>query len=400
MMKVRFLIYSVLSALLVMPAFAAPVRTGMEAEMQAAGQATASELFAACEKGDEAKVRALLQQDAELNIRNERNYTPLGLAIKHRHTGIVQLLMQHGADERMAAHYADFPKADEALSAVMAQESALQPMRRILTDGLIGSCCSHYDVYTTEELLRLKQCEPDFYAHYLSELTRGKAAVEQVVEACRAWFQAARLFAEIYHAKEIAPRNKPGDFTHCGNVRAALCYAIRKDAACFARHACWYTTPMGEIGPDTTSPVLYDFAVPANAPETVRSRLAPMQEFSLGKHLIIDLITESHKLWLSIQNQEVETMKRELLHDAEVIRLFDAAQAAWTRYYELMLPLHVLRCRCTNGAEYHELGIHMLSHRASVLEAIRQMSKPQRPESEYLRMLPSTPRNQNYCSGN
>ena len=372
----------------------------MEAEMQAAGQATASELFAACEKGDEAKVRALLQQGAELNIRNERNYTPLGLAIKHRHTGIVQLLLQHAADVRMAAHFADFPKAGEALSAVMAQENALQPMRRILTDGLIGSCCSHYDVYTTEELLRLKQCEPDFYAHYLTDLTRGKAAVEQVVEACRAWFQAARLFAEIYHAKEIAPRNKPGDFTHCGNVRAALCYAIRKDAACFARHACWYTTPMGEIGPDTTSPVLYDFAVPANAPETVRSRLAPMQEFSLGKHLIIDLITESHKLWLSIQNQEVETMKRELLHDAEVIRLFDAAQAAWTRYYELMLPLHVLRCRCTNGAEYHELGIHMLSHRASVLEAIRQMSKPQRPESEYLRMLPSTPRNQNYCSGN
>lgn len=400
MMKVRFLIYSVLSALLVMPAFAAPVRTGMEAEMSAAGRAAASELFPACEQGDEAKVRTLLQQGAELNIRNERNYTPLGLAIKHRHTGIVQLLLQHGADERMAAHYADFPKAGEDLSAVMAQESALQPMRRILTDGLIGSCCSHYDVYTTEELLRLKQCEPDFYAHYLSELTRGKAAVEQVVEACRAWFQAARLFAEIYHAKEIAPRNKPGDFTHSGNVRAALRYAIRKDAACFARHACWYTTPMGEIGPDTTSPELYDFAVPANAPEAVRSRLAPMQEFSLGKHLSIDLIEESHKLWLSLQKQEVETMKQELLHDAEVIRLFDAAQAAWARYYELMLPLHVLRCRCTNGAEYHELGIHMLSHRASVLEAIRQMSKPQRPESEYLRMLPSTPRNQNYCSGN
>ena len=113
--------------------------------------------------------------------------------------------------------------------------------------------------------------------------------------------------------------------------------------------------------------------------------LAPLQEYALGKHSSIDLIISAHKLWLDIQNREIATMRKELLHDEEVLRMFDESLAAWSRYYELMLSLHISRCHCTNGTENHELGIRMLSHRAFVLDAIRYMNKKLRSESEYLR---------------
>lgn len=358
----------------------------MEAEMPAIATESSKltpELFQACEQGDTEKVRILLQQGAEVNVRNMSNYTPVGIAIKNGHTAIVQLLMQHGASTRMAAHYSDFPKEGEALSDVISQELALTPLRKILTDGIIGNLCEYHDVYTVEELRDYKQCYSQDYARYLSELTQSKAAVAQVVEACRDWLRKTGLFAETYYAKELAPQ--VGLWNRSDNVWAALRHAIRQDANCFARHACWYISPVGELGPDTTSPQLKHFVVPANAPESVRALLAPMQEYALGKHCNIDLIVEAHKHWLDIQKQEIATLRQELLHDAEVLRLFDESQAAWSRYYELMLSLHISRCRCTNGTENHKLGIRMLSHRSYVLESIRYMSKKLLSESEYIR---------------
>ena len=206
-----------------------------------------------------------------------------------------------------------------------------------------------------------------------------------MVEACRVWLHKAGLFAETYYAKELV--QQVGLWNRSANVRAALSHAIRQDANCFARHACWYTSPVGELGPDTTSPQLYQFVVPANAPEAVRAMLAPMQEYALGKHSSIDLIIKAHKLWLDIQNQEIDAIRQELLHNAEVLHLFNESLAAWSRYYELMLSLHISRCRCTNGAENHELGIWMLSHHAYILEAIRRMNKVLGSEGEYLRQI-------------
>ncbi len=311
------------------------------------------------------------------------DYTPVGIAIKNGHTVIVQLLMQHGASTRLAAHSSDLHKAGEELSAVISQELALRPLRKILTDGIIGNRCEYHDVYTVEELRNYKLCYPQDYARYLSELTQSKEAVAQVVEASRVWLHKTSLFAETYYAKELDPQ--PGLWNRSDNVWAALRHAIRQDANGFARHACWYISPVGELEPDTTSPQLYKFVVPSNVPEAVRVLLAPMQEYALGKHSSIDLIIKAHKLWLDIQNQEIATLRQELLHDAEVLRLFDESVAAWSRYYELMISLHISRCRCTNGTENHELGIWMLSHRACVLEAIRYMSKELLSESEYLR---------------
>ena len=371
-------------ALLALPALAEPIQTGLEAEEPAAVTDTATltrELFQACEQGDTEKVRILLQQGAEVNVRNMNNYTPVGIAIKNGHTGLVQLLLQHGACSRMA----NLSKASEEISAVIAQESALGPLRKILTDGIIGNRCEYHDVYTVEELRNYKLCYPQDYARYLSELAKSKEAVTQVVEACRVWHHKTGLFAETYYVKELD--QQVGLWNRSDNVRAALSHAIRQDANCFARHACWYTSPVGELGPDTTSPQLYQFVVPANAPEAVRAMLAPMQEYALGKHSSIDLIIKAHKLWLDIQNQEIAAIRKKLMHDAEVLRMFDESLAAWTRYYELMLSLHISHCRCTNGAENHELGIWMLSHRAYVLDSFRYMSKKLRSESEYLREI-------------
>ena len=369
-------------ALLTLPALSTPIQTGWEAEMPPIVTDVSKltpELLQACQQGDAEKVRLLLQQGAEVNVRNMQGDTPMGIAIKNGHTGLVQLLLQHGASSRMA----NLSKASEEISAVISQELALLPLRKILTDGIIGNRCEYHDVYTVEELRNYKLCYPQDYARYLSELAKSKEAVTQVVEACRVWHHMTGLFAETYYAKELD--QQVGLWNRSDNVRAALSHAIRQDANCFARHACWYTSPVGELGPDTTSPQLYRFVVPANAPEAVRALLAPMQEYALGKHSSIDLIIKAHKLWLDIQNQEIAAIRKKLMQDAEVLRLFDESQAAWSRYHELMLSLHISRCRCTNGAENHELGIWMLSHRASILESIRYMSKKLLSESEYLR---------------
>ena len=385
-MNLRPFVCPALCLFAAVPALSTPVQTGMEAEMPpiATDASTLTpELFEACEQGDTEKVRILLQQGAEVNVRNMRNYTPVGIAIKNGHTAIVQLLIQHGASTQMAAHYSDFPDRGEELSAVISQELALFPLRKILTDGIIGNSCEYADVYTVEELRNNKQCYPQEYARYLTKLTQSMEAVAQVEEACRNWLHKTGLFAETYYAKELT--QQPGLWNRSDQVWTALRYAIRQDADSFARHACWYTPPVGELGPDTTSPTLNHFVVPANAPEAVRSTLSPMQEYALGKHSNIDLIISAHKLWLNIQKQEIASLRKELLHDAEVLRLFDESLAAWKRYSELMLSLHISRCHCTNGAENHELGIWMLSHRAYVLDAIRYMSKKLRSESEYLR---------------
>lgn len=385
-MNLRPFVCSTLCCMAVLPAFAAPIQTGREAEMPSIATDITKltpELLQACEQGDAEKVRFLLQQGAEVNARNVRGDTPLGIAIKNGHTAIVQLLIQHGASIRMAAQPSALRKEKEEIDAAISLELALRPLRRILTDGIIGNRCEYHDVYTVEELRNYKLCYPQEYARYLAELTQSQDAVAQVVEACRNWLHKTWLFAETYYAQELDPQ--PGLWNRSDNVRAALRHAIRQDANCFARHACWYTSPVGELGPDTTSPQLYKFVVPSNAPEAVRTVLAPMQEYALGKHSSIDLIITAHKLWLDIQKQEIATLRQELLHDAEVLRLFDESQAAWNRYYEPMLSLHISRCHCTNGAENHELGIWMLSHRAFVLDAIRYMSKKLRSESEYLR---------------
>ena len=46
-----------------------------------------------------------------------------------------------------------------------------------------------------------------------------------------------------------------------------------------------------------------------------------------------------------------------------------------------MMPFHIRHCHCTSGAENYKLGIMMLSHRAKVLEQIREMSRILQPYS-------------------
>lgn len=383
-MNLKPFLYSAF-ALLVLPTLAAPIRTGLEAEADAPvtdPTTLTTELFQACEQGDTEKVRLLLQQGAEVNVRNEKHDTPLGIAIQKGHTAIVRLLIRHGAAIHMMAHCSAILYSEKELSSVISEETAVLPLHRILSGGLIAHLGNRHDVYTVEELRDEKLCYPDHYARFLSELNESMEAVDQVAEACRDWYHKTDLFAETYYAKELEPQHAL--WNRCDNVRVALAHAIRQDAESFARHACWYTCPLGELGPDTTSPLLYDFVAPANAPEEVRAVLAPMQEFALGKHSKIDLIIKAHHLWADIQSQEIAALRQELLHDAEVLRLFDESLAAWERYNKLMFSLHISRCCCTNGTENHELGIWMLAHRAVVLNAIRYMSKELRFESEYL----------------
>ena len=53
-------------------------------------------LAAACEAGQAGLVAALLQQGlASINQANSRGATPLTAAVRHKHTAVVQQLLQH-----------------------------------------------------------------------------------------------------------------------------------------------------------------------------------------------------------------------------------------------------------------------------------------------------------------
>jgi ankyrin repeat protein len=57
------------------------------------------EMLKACQHGDLAKVRELLKRDSTLvNAKGPYRQTPLHLAAEKGHTGVVELLIRHGAD--------------------------------------------------------------------------------------------------------------------------------------------------------------------------------------------------------------------------------------------------------------------------------------------------------------
>lgn len=337
-------------------------------------------LFRACEKGHASIVRSMLEQGVPVNMSNARQYTPVWIAIKNGHAEIVQMLVQHGARLDMHPHHPDFPKnKDKELTEIIVLESALLPMRHILTNGIIGNRSTYHDVYTAEDLQDYKLCYPEDYTRYLAEIAQGKAEVNQVINACREWMKATRRFTEAYYSKELSNIKSPGFYDRSNEVQAALSWAARKDANSFAEHACWYTTPIGVMAPDKESATLYTLEAPANAPAEVKDMLNLLHTHSVGKHDSSTLITDALNKWTELQKQEIAEMRQTLLHDEEVIRLFDESVMAWERYLNLMMPLHISRCHCTDGAENRKLGIMMRSHRARVLQAIRDMDCNKEP---------------------
>lgn len=62
-----------------------------------------SELISACKRGEEDKVRSLLDKGVPINFIDEDEGTPLILAVLNSHVSIAQLLMEHGADINLCA---------------------------------------------------------------------------------------------------------------------------------------------------------------------------------------------------------------------------------------------------------------------------------------------------------
>ncbi len=52
----------------------------------------------AARKGDVAVLRELIRQNADLNVREEKGYTPLIIACYNNHYATAELLLQNGAD--------------------------------------------------------------------------------------------------------------------------------------------------------------------------------------------------------------------------------------------------------------------------------------------------------------
>lgn len=335
-------------------------------------------LFAAVEAGDEAAVKRMIESGAELNFRNAAGYTPFWTAVKLRHFAIAGMLLEGGAVYEMGTQYRDLPKDEEgekAFDRAILGVYARRYMTELLTDGFKGRQQQYHDVYTEEEVEEYRVCYPDGFAAYTQEAQEWAAEMQQLRDACRAWQLAMSDFAHAYWQLEISPKNIVNTFDRSGDVSKAVNCAIQEDARAFASTACWYQAAAGSPAQVTVEWRVHGFGceIPDNAPAAIRAYGEYLRTHNLYKHEEIETVRAAHETWKKLQDEEIAAIRSEILHDTELIRLFDDAVRAWNAYYECMLALHRSRCRCTSGSEYNKQGIYMISHFAKCLDAIRDM---------------------------
>lgn len=80
-----------------------------------AAQAAGRELLYATEAGDIRRIRALLAQGADVNVRNAYGWTPLHVAAAGGDVSIVAMLLQHGADVHARSHIGATPLDNAAM---------------------------------------------------------------------------------------------------------------------------------------------------------------------------------------------------------------------------------------------------------------------------------------------
>src|SRR4030095_8879463 len=108
-------------------------------------------LFASSARGDVAKVKALLGKDRRLGNAQFCYQFPIHLAVRAGHTGIVALLLRHGADPGqsrytydswdkllLAARERGYPKVESLLQRAMRQRFNYAPGFGVLKEAILA----------------------------------------------------------------------------------------------------------------------------------------------------------------------------------------------------------------------------------------------------------------------
>ena len=228
-----------------------------------------------------------------------------------------------------------------------------------------------YDWYGVEDIEYVKACEPETYALINAY---PHAEVKAALAACRCWKEAAMAFLSAWREREL--QKKRGVFERVWHVASVLNGIMCDDARALAASACWYPGKVAACFGVVPDAGYCYYRLPAGAPVSVQSIMAPMYQKTLTKHECADITDAAVKEWQRISARESAAFKREMLHDAEVIRLFDEAEAAWYAYYQQMRYANTCHCKCTYGAEYNRMWLQMLSHRSRWLQVLRDIATP------------------------
>ena len=314
-------------------------------------------LFSAAEQGDTAQVRSLLESGADANACNEDDDTAFWLAVRGRHEGVMQMLLQYGANPYIAVPSDDWEKlrADGDLHEMIQREFSLRYLAELLRAGNNAYKEHFYRAWTKEEKERLQRCEPELYA----ELTARAPQIDETVESCRRWQEAVMAFVVAW--RKIVPADHSGRYAM---QYAALTVAgvVQYDARALAAAACWYPSYI-RLSKGISGGGSYDrFRLPDGAPEAVRQVPDPRLTQLCGKFEMSDYLSAVLEIWHRSHAAQVQEVRAALPQDTELLRLYDAAFAAWNVYYDEMLEMNQLHCRCTWGGEMYLLGIHMYSH--------------------------------------
>lgn len=323
------------------------------------------ELADAAEAGNAAEVRRLLEQGADVNAGGE--YTPFALALREKHMPVLQVLLQYGANPFSCGVCPAEIRTE--LLAMIQVESSLRYAAEILNSG---------DRVIREELYGdnveyLRRCEPENY----KKLVTPHEDIARTLEACRRWQNAVKAFLDAWWAKELA--GKDGLMEHRVKSMCVIADTVQKDVRELAAVSCWYPSyTMLSHGISDTGYHYDFFRLPPGAPLTVRKVFEPGLHRVVSKFESAGFISAALEEWKICHFRQRETLRRELLKDEEVVRLFDAASDAYLAYFEQMQKMCVAYCRCTYGGEFEMLAIQMLSRADAWLNHLRDISTPYR----------------------
>lgn len=295
-------------------------------------------LLEAAEQGDVVTASRRLEQGADIHVEKEgANITQLFFRVVR-------------SDEQ-----------DKEWRAMVARESSLAYLRRVLDEGLTARCVEYNEGMLEGDL---ESCKSYSKAKLLAD-----RQVMEIVEACRKWQLAEKSFLDAYWQKKLAARDLRYRDTR-GQVVEEMAEGVRGDARALAQSACWYQGKVLEkLG--LRGFHFYFFEPPAGAPPFVQQLMQRLETHG-SKHEAGDAHREAVTYWRAELAQQVAAIQALLLRD-ELADLFAKAHLAWENYMGKMMELAREYCRCTSGMEVAMMEMHAIAHYERLLKWIMEM---------------------------
>lgn len=295
-------------------------------------------LLQAAEQGDVVTAARRLEQGADIHVEKK------GASITQLFFRVVR------SDEQ-----------EKEWRAMVARESSLAYLRRVLDDGLTARCVEYNEGMLEGDL---ESCKSYSEAKQLAD-----HQVMEIVEACRKWQLAEKGFLDVYWQKKLAARDLRYRDTR-EQVVAEMAEGVRGDARALAQSACWYQGKVLEkLGLRGFNYAFFE--PPVGSPPFVQ-QLMQRQEMHNSKHESLDAQREAVIYWRAELAQQVAVIQALLLRD-ELADLFVQAHQAWEEYMSKMTEITREYCRCTNGMEVAMMEMHAIAHYERLLKWIMEM---------------------------